>query len=128
MPRFSWAKMMREHPSAHLVVGRLPESKRKGRATDRKAAHREQLVGELAAALQLEGPWSASAVREKSGEANLHLAFASARDAGRFADAVMARPVGRYPGWASQREFGLTPAVERSIAAALATSGEIDER
>lgn len=128
MPRVSWPRMMRAHPAAHLIVGRLPTRGARGRAADRHAAHREELLGRLGEALGLAGDWSVTSIKEEDGLAHSHLAFEAKKDADQFAGAVQAKVIGRYPGWATQREFLLNPAAEQAIAAAMASDGEIDQR
>lgn len=127
MPRVSWPCMMRAHAAAHLIVGRLPARGARGRAADRHAAHREELLGRLGEAMALSDDWSVTSEKEADGLAHAHLAFASKTDADRFASAVQAKAIGRYPGWASQREFLLDKAAEEAIAAAMASDGEIDQ-
>lgn len=128
MPRVSWPRMMQAHPTAHLIVGRLPVRGARGRAADRHAAHREELLGRLGEALGLADDWSVTSVKEEDGLAHARLAFKTGKDADRFAGAVQARPSARYRGWASQREFLLDKAAEKAIAAAMASDGEIDQR
>jgi len=50
----------------------------------------------------------------------IHCVFARPEDAQKLAAAVQAKGIGRYPGFASQREFGLEAAMRKNIAAALA--------
>ena len=116
------------HPAAHLVVGRLPARGARGRAADRHAAHREELLGRLGEALCLRDDWSATSVKEADGLAHAHIAFESRSDADRFAGAVQARAIGRYPGWASQREFLLDKTAENAIGAVLTGPERGDER
>jgi len=120
--------MLQAHPAGHLIVGRLPARGARGRAADRHAAHREELLGRLGEALGLGGDWSVTSVKEADGLAHARLVFETRKDAERFAGAVQARPIGRYGGWASQREFLLDKAAELAIAAAMASDGEIDQR
>ena len=120
--------MMRAHPAAHLVVGRLPARGAPGRAADRHAAHRIELLGRLGEALALACDWSVTSVKEADGLAHAHLAFEAGRDAERSAGAVQAKAIGRYPGWASQREFLLDRVAEEAIATALAGGSENPER
>lgn len=77
--------------------------------------------------MALSDDWSVTSEKEADGLAHAHLAFASKTDADRFASAVQAKAIGRYPGWASQREFLLDKAAEEAIAAAMASDGEIDQ-
>lgn len=54
--------------------------------------------------------------------------FETVADANRFATAVQARVIGRYPRWTSQRKFLLDKPAEEAIAAAMASDDEIDQR
>lgn len=119
---------MTEHPACHLVIARLPVRGTRGRAADRHAAHREELLDRLLTALNLTGEWAVAAIKNPDGLAHVHLAFERQTDADRFAATVKAKPSARYPGWSGQREFPLNATTEASIGAALATSGEMDER
>lgn len=128
MSRLSWPRMIRAHPAAHLIVGRLPARGARGRAADRQAAHREELFGRLGEAMSLTGNWSVTSIKEEDGLAHAHLAFEARKDADRFAVAIQATAIGRYPGWVSQREFLRDKAAEEATAAAMARDGEIDQR
>ena len=128
MPRVSWPRMMRAHLAAHLLGGRLPARGARGRAADRHAAHREELLSRLGDALALSGDRSVTSIKEEDGLAHAHLTLVSKSDADRFASAVHAKAIGRYPGWASQREFLFDKTAEQAIAAAMANDGEINQR
>lgn len=67
-------------------------------------------------------------VQRKGDAGNICCAFSNRADADRLADAVRARPIGRWSGWASQRVFTLDGTLRAAIAAALATQGEVDAR
>ena len=49
----------------------------------------------------------------------VHCVFENASDANRVSEALQAGVVGRYPGWASQREFTLDGMAIRTIERAL---------
>ena len=119
MPKLSWPRMIDKHPAAHLVVGRLSAREPKGRVANRRAAYRTELVGELVERLAKHGDWSITGIKEADGLAHVHIVFESRDDALRVATALHATPMGRYPGWASQREFLLSAHAEEVIAKAL---------
>lgn len=79
-----------------------------------------ELLGALVEVLGVTADWSVGCVKESDGLANVHLAFANKGDAFRVAAALQASPIGRYPGWASQREFLLNTRAEEMITATLA--------
>jgi hypothetical protein len=95
-------------PSAHLVVGIVgPVGSRHDRMLGRLF---EQLI-------EVQGARGAYGVGEiQDGDhLALHCAFQCKADADRFAAALQATAVSRYPGFASQRQFLVSPAVLRAI-------------
>ena len=76
------------------------------------------LFAKLAKRLALTGQY-AMTVDRHSGLPEIHCAFARETDAARFAQALDATGVGRYPGWASQRQFGLDTKANKTIAKVL---------
>ena len=114
MPKLSWSAFIERHPAAHLVVGVIPEQDVATVTVGDSLA----LLTKLAKRLALTGQY-AMTVDRRSGLPEIHCAFARENDAARFAQALNATGVGRYPGWASQRQFGLDTEAIKTIAKVL---------
>jgi hypothetical protein len=67
-------------------------------------------------------------ILRKGSDASIWCGFSAKADADRLADAVRAKCVSQWPGWASQRAFTLDESLRAVIAAALATRRAVDER
>ena len=115
MPKLSWPDMIRVFPGGHLVVGYLP--------IGTKAVRPSRIVRRLIERQGPRGSWAISTRQEIRGPA-LYCLFESKHDADRFAKAVHARSMSRYPGWASQRCVNLDDSMMTSVAAALAEEGK----
>jgi hypothetical protein len=111
MPKLSWSAFIKLHPAAHLVAGVIPEED----VATVTARDSLALLAKLAKRLSLTGQY-AMTVDRPSGLPEIHCAFARETDAARFAQALNATGVGRYPGWASQRQFGLDTEAIKTIA------------
>jgi hypothetical protein len=96
-----------EFPLPHLIVGRVE--------TLAAIVSAEIEIGRLIEALWLKADWATGPVRDKIGPA-IHCVFAQREDAQRFAVAVRARVIGRYPAFASQHEFRLDADARKAIA------------
>ena len=102
---------MDDFPRAHLVVGHVESLKATVAA--------EKSVSRLIESLGPRADWATGQMQDGKGFA-VHCVFARPEDAQKLAAAVQAKGIGRYPGFASQREFGLEAAMRKNIAAALA--------
>lgn len=107
MQTLSWARLFGDKSRCHLVVGRESATLR-GKAADRRMAHREQLIGRAVSLLRPSGDWSTATLRDPDGAAAVHILFELKSDSDALAEVVRARDTARYPGWASHREFLLT--------------------
>ena len=99
-------------PRAHLVVGIVGPVGR----------HHDSTLGPLFEQLiEAQGAKGAYDVEEiQDGDhLALHCAFQLKTEADRFAAALQATAVGRYPGFASQRQFLLNPMMLRAISGVL---------
>jgi len=114
MPKLSWSAFIERHPAAHLVAGVIPEED----VATVTARDSLALLAKLAKRLALTGQYAIT-VERRSGLPEIHCAFARETDAARFAQALNATGVGRYPGWASQRQFGLDTEAIKTIAKVL---------
>ena len=114
MPKLSWSAFIEFHPAAHLVAGVIPEEDM-ATVTARDSL---ALLAKLAKRLALTGQYALT-VDRRSGLPEIHCAFSRETDAARFAQALDATSVGRYPGWASQRQFGLDTGAIKTIAKVL---------
>jgi hypothetical protein len=95
-------------PKAHLVVGIVGPV---GRHHDWTLAPLFELLIEAQGAL---GTYDVGEIQDGDHLA-LHCAFQLKTDADRFAAALQATTVGRYPGFASQREFLINPIMIKAI-------------
>jgi len=75
-------------------------------------------VIQLLAAINLKRNWAVTVIDEPTGNA-VHSAFEAEADAGKLADVLLARTIGQYPGWASQRSFRLDANTRKAISAGL---------
>ncbi len=120
MPKVSSPTFADRHPAGHLVVADLP-------ADGPPARSLQSQLGRLLGRLGVPGDYSLAIVRW-SGHPEIHAFFEKRTDAERLAQAVRARPTGRYPGWAGQWFFVLDGPTRAAIEASLAVEGELDER
>jgi hypothetical protein len=110
MPRRSFEDLLDDFPRAHLVVGHVESLK--ATATGEKA------VSRLIDSLGPRADWATGQMQNGRGFA-VHCVFARPEDAQKLAAAVQAKGIGRYPGFASQREFTLDTGMRKNISAAL---------
>jgi hypothetical protein len=121
MPMTEWNTFLDEYRSVHIVVGDVVDAEPSRLSEDR------DLLQQLVEKLEPAGSYSVTIGR--SGKtAEICCGFSRRSDADRFADAVRAKTVSRWMGWASQRVFTLDEPTRLALAAALATQGEIDAR
>jgi len=99
-------------PRAHLVVGIVGPV---GRHYDATLA---PLFEQLIKAQGVRGAYDVGEIQDGDHLA-LHCAFQLKTDADRFAAAMQATTVGRYPGFASQRQFLVNPMMLRAISSVL---------
>jgi hypothetical protein len=99
-------------PKVHLVVGIVGPV---GRRYDWTLAPLFELLIEAQGA---QGTYDVGEIKDGDHLA-LHCAFQLKTDADRFAAALQATAVGRYPGFASQREFLVNPIVLKAITSVL---------
>lgn len=99
-------------PKAHLVVGIVGPV---GRHYDWTLAPLFELLIEAQGA---RGTYDVGEIQDGDHLA-LHCAFQLKTDADRFAAALQATTAGRYPGFASQREFLVNPIVLKAISGVL---------
>lgn len=111
MPKRSFEDLLDEFPRAHLIVGHVESLK--------ATATAEKVIGGLIESLGLRADWATGQIQDGRGFA-VHCVFARPEDAQRLAAAVQAKGIGRYPGFASQREFTLDATMRKNIATALA--------
>jgi hypothetical protein len=103
-----------KYPNAHLVLAEydseevIPE----GEPT------RLQVLMRLVNALDLPGEYSGM---DKRADSAVRLYFAKKRAARKFAGAVLAKPMLREPGWASQAAFAFDQTARKNITASLRT-------
>jgi hypothetical protein len=114
MSKVSWSAFMARHPAAHMVAGVIPEDE----ALPANARPQLNLVAALIGRLRPKGLYALTVDRQGR-TPEIHCVFEKDTDALKLAKAVGATGAGRYPGWASQRTFGLDAATCRGIAAAL---------
>lgn len=121
MPRTNWNTFLDEHRSVHIVVADVDAAEVPRLIEDCS------LLQELVDKLEPGGAFAVTVGR--SGETcEICCGFSRRADADRLAEAVRAKSVSRWLGWASQRVFALDEATRLAIAAALANQGEIDAR
>ena len=121
MPRTNWNTFLDEHRSVHIVVADVDEAARPRLKEDC------DLLQDLVDKLEPSGAFAVAAGR--SGDTiEICCGFSRRADADRLADAVRAKTVSRWLGWASQRVFSLDEPIRLAIAAALANQGETDAR
>ena len=106
MPKLSWTDMIEMYPAGHLVAGNVIGS---------TATASSRLVAKLIRGCDVKGDYSLSTVKETNGPV-IHCVFANKADADEFSEVVGARPMGRYPGWASQRSFIIDEGTRSAIA------------
>jgi hypothetical protein len=111
MPRRSFEDLLNDFPRAHLLVGHVESLK--------ATATAEKAISRLIESLGPRADWATGQMQDGRGFA-VHCVFARTEDAQRLAAAVRAMGIGRYPGFASQREFTLDAGMRKGISAALA--------
>jgi hypothetical protein len=126
MTKTSWSHFLGEHPGGHIVVADV-DAGDEGSTARADFGGGRHLMRQLIDKLEPTGTY-AIGVQRKGDAGNICCAFSNRADADRLADAVRARSIGRWSGWASQRVFTLDGALRAAIAAALATQGEVDAR
>lgn len=126
MKRTSWSHFLDEHPGGHIVVADV-DAGDEGSTARADFGGGRHLMRQLIDKLELAGTY-AIGVQRKGDAGNICCAFSNRADADRLADAVRARSLGRWSGWASQRVFTLDGALRAAIAASLVTQGEVDAR
>ena len=97
--------MIEMYPIGHLVVGNVIGS---------TAIASSRLVSKRLRGCWVKGDYSLTTVKEANGPV-IHCVFAEKADADQFSEAVGARPVGKYPGWASQRAFFIDEGTRNAI-------------
>ena len=123
MRTLSWARVISDKSRCHLVVGRETAPSR-GKAADRRMAYREQLVGQLVMMLRPAGDWSTATLRGADGGATVHIMFELKSDSDALAETGRASDVPNSSGWASRRDFSLTPASIAKILEFVTGEGE----
>jgi hypothetical protein len=103
--------MVARHPRAHLIVGTVAAG------TSGTAA---RMLTQLLRLFNLERNWAARAIRDGRDIA-VQCAFEAKADADKIANALLARPVVMYPGWASQHHFRVNRKARKAIAAGVRT-------
>lgn len=106
MPRRTYHDLVGKFSEPHGVVGRIEDLHRIELADD--------MIINLIAALAPKGDWATGQLQDGSGHA-VHCVFELKEDADRVAHAVQAEHIGRYPGFASTREFRLDGEARRAI-------------
>lgn len=76
------------------------------------------MIGRLIENLGLRADWAVDRMQDGRGF-SVHCVFALPEDAQKVAAAVQAKGIGRYPGFASQREFTLDATMRKNISTAL---------
>lgn len=104
----AWERLVRWHAVCHLVTGE--------HEADR--IDRRKLLVRLIVALRPRGDWALRVGRDR-GRLLVQAAFEEENDALRLTEVLGARPVRRYVGWASQREFEFSPKVAERVRKAL---------
>jgi hypothetical protein len=112
MPKVTWSEAMVRFPAGHLVVGILDEDLS---GTPRKGY---DALATLLRRLRPKGDYALTISRAK-GRMVIHCVFENESDARRVSEALQADVIGRYPGWASQREFTLDGKTIQTIERAL---------
>jgi len=105
MAKQSWTDMIEMYPTGHLVVGDVIGG---------TSMASSRLVSKLLRGCGVEGDYSLTTVKEANGPV-IHCVFAEKADADQFSEAVGARPVGKYSGWASQRAFFIDEGTRSAI-------------
>jgi len=110
MPRRSFEDLLDEFPRAHLIVGHVESL--------RATAPADRVIGRLIESLRPRADWATGQMQDGRGF-SVHCVFARKEDAQQLATAVQATGIGRYPGFAIQREFRLDAEMRKNISAAL---------
>lgn len=126
MPRTSWSLFLDNHPGGHIVVADI-DAGDDGSTARADFGGGRHLMRQLIDKLEPTGTY-AIGVQRRGDAGNICCAFSNRADADRLADAVRARTIGRWSGWATQRVFTLDGSLRAAIAAAVAHQGEIDAR
>jgi hypothetical protein len=103
-----------KHPNAHLVLAEYDS----GEVIPEGEPTRLQVLMRLVNALDLPGEYSGI---DKRVDGAVRIYFAKKRAAKKFADAVLAKPILREPGWASQSAFAYDRTARKNITASLRT-------
>jgi hypothetical protein len=101
--------MVAQHRPAHLVVGVVVSG---------GAAPSAKLLISLLNKFDLKRNWAVTVIDDPSGD-TVHCAFEAEADADKLANTFMARPIGKYSGWLSERSFRLDAAARKAILAGL---------
>jgi hypothetical protein len=112
MPKVTWSEAMVRFPVGHLVAGILDEDLS---GTPRKAY---DALAKLLRRLSSKGDYALTISRQRE-RVEIHCVFENENDARRVSEALQAGVMGRYPGWASQREFTLDGKTIHTIERAL---------
>jgi len=106
MAKRSWEQFLKEHPSAHLIVGSMPaEAPIAGKAADFSTAKSYlDVLARLAKASKLAGDYALTIRRDVEG-CSILLAVANEEDAAKVAATVEARPADTRSGFSSRRLF-----------------------
>lgn len=126
MPRTNWTSFLEEHPGGHIVVANV-DTDDNGPSVRALLSTGRDLLRRLIRRLKPTGFYAIGILR-KGSDGSIWCGFSTKADADRLAEAVRAKCVSQWPGWASQRAFTLDETLRSIIAAALATRSAIDER
>lgn len=126
MPRTSWTSFLDEHPGGHIVVANV-DTDDNGPSVRALLSTGRDLLRRLINRLKPTGLYAIGLLR-KGADGSIWCGFSTKADADRLAEAVRAKCVSRWPGWASQRVFTLDETLRSVIATGLATRRAIDER
>lgn len=103
-----WERLSARQPPSELVTGEY----------DVDRIDRVKLLKRLMAALRMKHDWAIRVSRDR-GRMLVQMAVEEENDALRVTEVLGARPVRRYVGWATQREFEFTPELAERLRKAL---------
>lgn len=104
----SWERLSRWHPPCHLITGEH----------DLDRLNRVKLLKRLMVALRMKRAWAVRVARDRS-RTLVQVALEDENDALPLTEVLGARPVRRYFGWGTQREFEFNPELAERLRKAL---------
>ena len=116
MSRVPWHLFLGRQAQGHLVVAQMEQADRPVGGDKLTAV--QAILKRLVRRHKPAGLYAVTVVRE-AGRPEVHLAFEDQVDALKLAEAMKAKAIGTYSGWASQRAFELDGTTLAALEAAL---------